>query len=94
MEECKFCQGKPVGAEYIEKRYFDTMTMMLSRLTGKLDLYEEDRCCNGIMLANGNHLTFDNSACEYSVLGIEIKFCPFCGKALEGVKSDDDGGST
>ena len=56
------------------------MSMMLDTLFGKNE--KPDHCQNGIQLTDGNKLCFDNSACEYRLLAVDIKYCPFCGKEL------------
>lgn len=80
MSECAFCSGVLIKAEYCGKG-FKTMRMMLGMLCGS-DEDEQEICENGIQLQEGNRLAFDNSAGEYALLSIEIKYCPFCGESL------------
>ena len=80
MDDCKFCAGKAISAEYAGEG-IKTMGMMLGMLFG-MDKDNENELNNGIQLQEGNELTFDNSAREYAPLAIEIKYCPFCGKEL------------
>ena len=81
MDNCKFCEGKAIKAEYVGSG-IKTMNMMLGMLMGREER-EGTECENGIQLQNGNQLVFDNSAREYAELAIEIEFCPFCGRKLK-----------
>ena len=84
--DCPFCAGKAVAAEYCGSG-IQTMGMMLGSLFGKFgedDVHEY--AYNGIMLKRGNMLCFDNSAGEYAELAINIKHCPFCGRTLRHKK--------
>lgn len=92
MNECRFCSGKPIAAELRLGGGIQTMSMMLDQLCGMFGkTYEEqNEVSNGIQLAKGNILTFDNSAREYSLLGIEIKCCPMCGRILEAEEGEED----
>ena len=83
MSNCKFCEGKVIKAhEYGEG--IKTMRSMFSSLMGLSNDYDEsDRAEDGIMLNNGNVLSFDNSSGEYAEMFIEINYCPFCGRKLE-----------
>lgn len=80
MNECIFCSGTPIDAEYCGDG-IKTMGMMLGMLFGAGK--SETECNNGIQLQHGNMLVFDNSAREYAPLSIEIRYCPFCGKELK-----------
>lgn len=83
MNECLFCAGKAIEAEYCGQG-IKTMAMMISMMFGDSKKeQEQEYACNGIMLKKGNQLCFDNSAGEYAELSIEIKNCPFCGEELE-----------
>ena len=80
MNDCVFCEGKPISAEYVRGDIKPTK-LMLKMLLGFED-EESEQCEDGIQLKNGNRLYFDNSSGEYALQGIEIKHCPFCGKLL------------
>ena len=83
MDDCMFCSGCPVKAEYVGQG-IKTMSMMLGMMFGRDE--DEDECNNGIQLQNGNQLVFDNSAREYAPLSIDIRYCPFCGKELKAAE--------
>ena len=83
MEECIFCKGYNVKAEYVGQG-IKTMGMMLGMMFGRDE--DETECNNGIQLQNGNQLVFDNSAREYAPLSIDIHYCPFCGKELKAAE--------
>lgn len=84
--ECAFCAGKVINAEYAQDG-IKTMGMMLSMLMGRFDEVKE-KCDNGIQLQDGNKLCFDNSAREYAVLSVDIRYCPFCGKELKAEETN------
>ena len=92
MDNCKFCNGEPIPAEYETGHGTRTVGMMIEMLMGGfLKSEKREYAYNGIQLKNGNILTFDNSACEYTGLGIEIKYCPFCGMILQHKEGENDG---
>lgn len=88
MNDCAFCNGKLISAEYVGQGII-TMSMMVGMLFGGgSDDEERDYAYNGIIIKDGNRLCFDNSAGEYAELSLEIKHCPFCGKELHHVDAD------
>jgi len=89
MDECRFCSGKPVKAEYSFGGGYNTMRMMLGMIVGRYE-DEDDPVVEGIQLKRGNLLIFDSSSGEYVRLGVDIKYCPFCGKELEEEKEEED----
>ena len=82
MENCLFCEGKPIRTEYCTNGTKPVM-MMLDIMLGRIDDRERDYAYDGIMLKEGNKLCFDNSSGEYSEQAIDINYCPFCGKELK-----------
>ena len=90
MSDCKFCNGEPRQADELSGGGIKTMGMMIDMLFGSRT--ERDYAYNGIQLKNGNLLCFDNSACEYTVLGIRVNYCPFCGKELKEKSEGDNNG--
>ena len=92
MTNCAFCNGEVIEAEYASEG-FQTMSMMVDSISSIFGFGKKDKptkCKNGIQLQEGNKLYFDSSAREYSLLGIEIKYCPFCGKELEQKEEDEN----
>ena len=82
--KCGFCDGHTINCQCI---YSGTVTMKnrMRYMFGKaVDSPKED----GIWMEDGNYLAYDSSSGEYAPEGIRIKYCPFCGKELEG---DADG---
>ena len=88
-KDCRFCCGDPVKAEFTVGEGIKTMQMMFSMLTGISD-NDPDKKADGIWLENGNMLCFDNSSREYVPLGINIGFCPLCGRELKQEKDPED----
>ena len=84
---CDFCEGKFVHAEYIGEG-IRTMSTNFHLLFGEPQTSEVD----GVQ-RNGNVMMFDNSSGEYAKQGVEIKFCPFCGKELKPVEEGGDDGA-
>ena len=82
MEECRFCSGKIIHNDRRFGDRFSTFKTMLMNWFGEND-DEDETLVNGIQLCNGNLLAFDSSGGEYESLGVEIKFCPLCGKELK-----------
>ena len=80
-QNCPFCNGEVIEAENYRGGGTPNISMMLETLSGKKH-EKNGYCSNGIQLENGNQLCFDNSAREYTLLSVEIKYCPFCGKEL------------
>lgn len=91
MNDCRFCNGDVIEAEYCGDG-FKTMGMMLDVLMARFGSgkKESEECKNGIQLQNGNRLAFDNSACEYATLEIEIMYCPFCGRELHPIDREEE----
>ena len=82
MEECRFCSGKVIHNDRRFEDGFSTIKTMLMNWFGEND-DEDETLVNGIQLRNGNLLAFESSAGEYESLGVEIKYCPLCGKELK-----------
>lgn len=82
MEECRFCSGRIIHNGYRFGDGFKTIKTMLMTWFSKSD-DEDETLENGIQLRNGNVLAFESSGGEYESLGVEIKFCPLCGKELK-----------
>lgn len=78
LNECPFCNGKNIPAQYIGEGQ-RTMLTTLNFLFGGSDGEYGD----GIRLENGKLLAFQNSSGEYAEQMIEINYCPFCGKRLK-----------
>jgi len=64
------------------------MMQMLGWMFGIGDEEEKEKVEDGIQIVRGNLLTFDNSSREYAPLGVEINYCPMCGKKLEAIKEE------
>ena len=74
---CKFCEYKRIYPQYVGDGT-KTMGLMLRMLGGIDEDYND-----GIRLdSEKNILWFDNSDGEYAELGIDIQYCPLCGKKL------------
>lgn len=82
--KCDFCEGKTINSQYMKSGLI-TKKNKYSTMFNTVDKYRWE---DGIWLENGNLLTYDSSSGEYASQGVEIKYCPFCGKELEG---DTDG---
>ena len=90
MDECRFCSGKPVKAGYSFGGGYNTMHMMIGWLAGSDDDDDDEDVIEGVQLKRGNLMIFDSSSGEYKRLGVEINFCPLCGKKLEEKKEEED----
>ena len=74
---CEFCEYKRIYPQY-GGAGSKTMGLMLRMLGGIDEDYND-----GIRLdSEENILWFDNSDGEYAELGIDIQYCPLCGKRL------------
>lgn len=82
--KCDFCEGKTINSQYM-KSGLVTKKNKYSKMFNAVDKYKWE---DGVWLENGNLLTYDSSSGEYASQGVKIKYCPFCGKELEG---DTDG---
>lgn len=86
MNNCKFCNGEVIEPGSVGDG-FQNMSMMIDRLQYAFGFEAKSQtfgyCKNGIQLQNGNRLCWDNSAREYALLDVEIRYCPFCGRELE-----------
>ena len=82
MDECRFCSGKSVKAGYSFGGGYHTLHMKLGWLVGSDDDDDEENVIEGVQLKRGNLMIFDSSSGEYVRLGVEIKYCPLCGKEL------------
>lgn len=89
---CKFCSGRLIRSTDIGDG-IATMSTMIDRLLGRGIIgsglyYDDEKDCDrangGILLKDGNKLAFDNSSGEYAEMLIQIHYCPFCGKELDG----------
>ena len=77
---CEFCEYKRIHPQYVGDG-FKTMGLMIRMLGGIDEDYND-----GIRLdSEENILWFDNSDGEYTELGIDIQYCPMCGKRLNTV---------
>lgn len=77
MNECRFCAGKKIGAEYVGPG-IRTMRTKFQMLFGKTD----DEDLDGIRLVEGEYMAFDNSSGEYAEQMVKIHYCPLCGAKI------------
>lgn len=74
---CDFCEnGKKMKADY-KGEGITTAINMIDALFGAGD---DDSFCAARI--ENNILFVDNSSREYAELGVEIKYCPMCGRSL------------
>lgn len=79
MNDCKFCRGEWIHAEYVG----EGITTMMTNLKMVFGMSNDDKEYDGIHLIDGNMLAFDNSSGEYADQMVAINYCPFCGEKVE-----------
>lgn len=83
MNSCPFCNGEVIEPDSVCDG-LPTIGMTIDRLSAAFGFTpkKSSRCSLGIQLQGKNRLCWDNSAREYALLDVEIRYCPFCGREL------------
>ena len=78
---CDLCEGKVIKAEEVGSG-IQTVPQMLKWAWG-FGSGEEESKTDGVWIEDGNILCYETSSGEYAYQGIEIKYCPLCGRELK-----------